>query len=110
MSAYHCQAMGLGGGRAMRTRLLWLLFVSGCALPGGYYTPKPSTCRPPAVQVPNTKDAQACARTCTQTHEICRGNCKMAYTQYNGREIEKQVQACHDKCDDDRDGCLKGCS
>lgn len=92
--------------------LLTLVLLAGCSVPKPltYYTPKPSTCRPPAVEIPKTAEAQACARTCLQTHEICRGNCRMAYTQHNGHEVEQQTQACHDQCDDARDGCLRTCT
>lgn len=92
--------------------LLLAVGLCGCSVPKPltYYTPKASTCRPPAVEVPKTAGAQACGRTCVQTHEICRGNCRMAYTQYNGHEVEQQTQACHDQCDDARDGCLRTCT
>ena len=91
--------------RSAIAALLLAVALSGC-----YYTPKPSMCRPTTVDVPKTKDAQTCARTCVQTHEICRGNCRLSYTQYNGHEVERQIQACHDQCDDGRDACLRTCT
>ena len=35
-----------------------------------------------------------------QTHEICHGNCRRSYTQYNGHEIEQEAQQCVTDCDD----------
>jgi hypothetical protein len=95
----------------MRRSLTVILLGIGafCGCSGYYYTPKPSVSRPPAVVVANTPQAQACARTCQQTHEISRGNCRQPYTQYNGREVEREVQACVDKADDARDACLSTC-
>ncbi len=81
-------------------------FVNAC---GMYYTPKPSISRPPSVAVANTPDAQACSRTCQQTHEISRGNCHQSYTQYNGHEVQREVQGCVDRVDDARDSCLMTC-
>lgn len=83
--------------------------VSDCAFPGMYYVQAPYTCRRPAVTVANTAEGNACARTCNQTHEICRGNCRRPFTQYNGREVERQTQGCHDQCDDARDDCFRAC-
>jgi hypothetical protein len=74
-----------------------------------YYRPKPSISRPPAVVVANTSEAQACARTCQEIHETSRLSCSRSYTQYNGREVEREVQACVDKVDDARDTCLGTC-
>jgi hypothetical protein len=93
----------------MTIRSLVLIFafvVSGC---GAYYVPKPSVSRPPAVTVANTPAAQACSRTLMQTHEICRGNCRRSYTQYNGHEVEQEIQQCVTACDDSRDAALKTC-
>jgi hypothetical protein len=90
-----------------RKLLLIVSFVaSGC---GMYYVPKPAVSRPAAVTVANTPEAQSCWRICVQTHEICHGNCRRSYTQYNGREAEQETQQCVDECDDSRDGCLKTC-
>jgi hypothetical protein len=96
----------------MTTRRLVLIvgfvgFVASAC--GMYYVPKPAVSRPPAITVANTPEAQACWRTCTQTHEICHGNCRRSYTQYNGHEIEQETQQCVTACDDSRDGCLKTC-
>ena len=83
--------------------------VYGCDVQGFYYVPKHSVSRPPAVSVANTPEAKTCWRTCTQTHEISVGNCRQAYTQYNGRRIEQETQECVDRVDDSRDSCLKTC-
>jgi hypothetical protein len=83
--------------------------VNGCDVQGFYYVPKHSVSRPPAVSVANTPEAKACWRTCVQTHEISAGNCREAYTQYNGRRIEQEIQQCVDRADDSRDSCLKTC-
>ena len=82
------------------------LVMSAC---GAYYVPKPSVSRPPAVTVANAPEAQACLRQVLQTHEICRGNCRMPYTQYNGHEVEQQTQQCVTACDDSRDAIQKTC-
>jgi len=84
-------------------------FLSASILGGCYYTPKPSVSRSPGVAVANTSEAQACARSCQQTHDLSCLGCGRSYTQYNGREVEQQVQACVDKVDDARDACLSTC-
>jgi hypothetical protein len=94
-------------GRNVTAILFSIGIFSGCS--DYYYTPKPSVSRPPAVVVADTPQAQACFRMCQQTHEISRGNCRESYTQYNGREVEREVQACVDKADDARDACLRTC-
>lgn len=97
--------------RRMLRKVRGLVFILGfiTSACGMYYVPKPSVSRPPAVTVGNTPEAQACLRTCMQTHEICRGNCRRSYTQYNGREVEQETQQCVSSCDDSRDACLKTC-
>jgi hypothetical protein len=80
--------------------------VNAC---GTYYVPKPAVSRPPTVTVANTPEAQSCWRMCVQTHEICHGNCRRSYTQYNGHEAEQETQQCVTDCDDSRDACLKTC-
>jgi hypothetical protein len=86
--------------------LIFAFVVSGC---GAYYVPKPSVSRPPAITVAKTPEAQSCWRTCMQTHEICHGNCRRPYTQYNGHDIEHEVQQCVTTCDALRDACLETC-
>jgi hypothetical protein len=81
--------------------------LGGCS--DFYYRPKPSVSRSPAVVVANTPEAQTCARTCQQIHETSRLSCSRSYTQYNGREVEQEVQGCVDKVDDARDTCLQTC-
>jgi hypothetical protein len=87
--------------------LLSASILGGCS--DFYSRPKPSISRPPAVVVANTPEAQTCARTCQQIHETSRLSCGESYTQYNGREVEQEVQACVDKVDDARDSCLGTC-
>lgn len=102
-------ARATGQGISFATLSLMALIafvVSGC---GTYYVPKPSVSRPPAVTVANTPEAQACLRELMQTHEICRGNCRRPYTQYNGHEVERETQQCVTACDDSRDAALKTC-
>lgn len=93
--------------RAAAIALFSASISGGCS--DFYYRPKPSISRPPAVAIANTPEAQACARTCQQIHETSRLNCRESYTQYNGREVEQEVQACVDKVDDARDTCLGTC-
>lgn len=94
-------------GRAAALALLSVSISGGCS--DFYYRPKPSISRPPAVVVANTPEAQACARTCQQIHETSRLNCRESYTQYNGREVEQETQACVNSVDDARDSCLGTC-
>lgn len=80
------------------------LLCSGC-----YYVPKHSVSRPPVVPMPASASGQACWNSVIQTHEICRGNCRFPYTQYNGREVEMRTQSCVTTCDDTRDANLGKC-
>jgi hypothetical protein len=75
-----------------------------------YYVPKPTVSRPPAIPMPASSSGQACWNAVVRTHEICRSNCRLPYTQYNGREIEQKAQACVTACDDSRDANLKACA
>jgi len=97
------------GAAMTTTRGLVLIVVLVASACGMYYVPKPAVSRPPAITVANTPEAQACWRTCMQTHEICHGNCRRSYTQYNGHEIEQETQQCVTSWDDSRDACLKTC-
>jgi|HubBroStandDraft_4_1064222.scaffolds.fasta_scaffold1388960_1 hypothetical protein len=94
-------------GRAAALALISASISGGCF--DFYYRPKPSISRPPTVVVANTPEAQECARTCQQILETSRLNCRESYTQYNGREVEQEAQACVDKVDDARDTCLGTC-
>jgi len=54
--------------------------------------------RPPAVQVANTPEAQACRRQCAQMALECANLCTLLH-----------AQQCVDNCADQRDACLKSC-
>jgi hypothetical protein len=96
------------GHKMKRSLILTLAFVTS-ACGATYYIPKPSVSWPPSVTVANTPEAQACLRQVLKTHEICRGNCRMLYTQYNRHEVEQQTQQCVTACDDARDAILTTC-
>ena len=72
------------------------LVAAGC-----YYTPKHSVSRPPPAH-----STTLLAQSCLQTHEMCRVTCGRSYNQYDGRSVERDVQACVTACDDERDVCL----
>jgi hypothetical protein len=96
-----------------------MLTLAACLLPGcmpdrsdmrgAYYTPNAPVYHRSAVAISNTPEASACGRQCQQTHEISAYNCQKPYTQYNGRLVELEVQACVDKDDNERDDCLRTC-
>ncbi|MFI5398649.1 MAG: hypothetical protein ACHQ9S_24235 [Candidatus Binatia bacterium] len=74
------------------------------------YTPKKPTIRPAAVGMPTTAEGKACWRGCMQTEEVCRLSCPHSYTYLNAHEVEREAQACVDRCADKRDVCLSTCN
>jgi hypothetical protein len=92
--------------RMIARSLLLSLTLTSC---GYVYTPKPSVSRPPTATVADTPEARACQRTIIQTHEICRGRCRLPYTQYNVFDVEQRAQQCVTDCDDVRDADLNTC-